>query len=255
MVDAYIRHLGALHRLSMLAAHLPTPEDLVTGLALRVVSEYEVRAVSIHSLGDCGLLQCIASYGRPADDAAMPDVDALIAESLMGAIRRGVPTSEPWPATPVPVGWTDVLGEGHVLLLPLQMHGRPVGGLSIWMGQDPEAEHYPQFWSTLANACSLLVAWDRRWPPSGASPWRSGNPAPRLSQRQVAIMDLVALGLTNEQIGRRLGYSISTIAHDLVDVYARLGVRCREDAVLVLRQHGDVTESVLAERAVVGAWG
>jgi len=51
-----------------------------------------------------------------------------------------------------------------------------------------------------------------------------------LSSRQRRILELVAEGMTNQQIGNRLGYSESTIGHDLVAAYERLGVRNGEDA-------------------------
>jgi DNA-binding CsgD family transcriptional regulator len=58
---------------------------------------------------------------------------------------------------------------------------------------------------------------------------RSG--APQLTMRQWEILRLVAAGLTNGQIGRRLSVSEATVRKHLENTYARLGVTNRTAAV------------------------
>jgi DNA-binding CsgD family transcriptional regulator len=52
-----------------------------------------------------------------------------------------------------------------------------------------------------------------------------------LTGRQLQVLDLVAAGLTDAAIGRRLGCSPRTVDKHLEHVYRRLGVSCRAAAV------------------------
>lgn len=55
--------------------------------------------------------------------------------------------------------------------------------------------------------------------------------AARLTARQRELLRLVAEGLTNRQIGRELGLSEGTVRKHLENVYARLGVQNRVQAI------------------------
>jgi DNA-binding CsgD family transcriptional regulator len=60
----------------------------------------------------------------------------------------------------------------------------------------------------------------------------------RLSARQLAVLGLLAAGLTSAAIGRRLGISERTVHKHLEHLYARLGVSDRVSAVLRARDAG-----------------
>ena len=53
----------------------------------------------------------------------------------------------------------------------------------------------------------------------------------RLTARETEVLALVAEGLDNRVIGRRLGITRSTVKHHLEAVYAKLGVHGRMEAV------------------------
>lgn len=53
----------------------------------------------------------------------------------------------------------------------------------------------------------------------------------RLTPRELDVLRLVAEGLDNRVIGRRLGITRSTVKHHLEAVYAKLGVHGRMEAV------------------------
>ena len=57
-----------------------------------------------------------------------------------------------------------------------------------------------------------------------------------LTLREVDVLRLIAAGLTNPQIADRLAYSLSTIRADSVQIYRKLGVRGRSEAVSVALQ-------------------
>jgi DNA-binding NarL/FixJ family response regulator len=56
------------------------------------------------------------------------------------------------------------------------------------------------------------------------------------------VLGLVAQGLSNHQVGRRLGLAEKTVKHHMTGVMAKLGVRSRVEAALLASRAG------LAER-------
>ncbi len=62
--------------------------------------------------------------------------------------------------------------------------------------------------------------------------WRRQHPSANvLTRRQLAVLDLVRDGYTNDQIGRRLHLSEGTVRTHLSNIYERLGVQSRTAAV------------------------
>jgi HD-GYP domain-containing protein (c-di-GMP phosphodiesterase class II) len=62
--------------------------------------------------------------------------------------------------------------------------------------------------------------------------------APELTPRELEVLRLVAVGLTNKQIGRQLGISARTVQHHTMHIYGKLGVDTRAAAALVASRHG-----------------
>jgi DNA-binding CsgD family transcriptional regulator len=60
--------------------------------------------------------------------------------------------------------------------------------------------------------------------------------APELTPRQREIAQLAAAGLSNREIAERLTLSVRTAANHLQAVYDRLGVNCRAEVALILRE-------------------
>jgi DNA-binding NarL/FixJ family response regulator len=70
---------------------------------------------------------------------------------------------------------------------------------------------------------------------------------PALSHRERQILRLVAAGLTNEEIARRLYLAKSTVAGHLTAVFRRLGVRSRSEAVtMILTGDESLRASIMA---------
>ena len=67
-------------------------------------------------------------------------------------------------------------------------------------------------------------------PPSG----------PRLSTREQEVLELVAAGLANKLIARKLGISERTVKAHLTRIFEQLGVTDRTQAALWAQQHGRV---------------
>src|SRR5689334_20605507 len=61
----------------------------------------------------------------------------------------------------------------------------------------------------------------------------SGGVAAALTEREEEILQLVAAGLTNRAISERLVVSVRTVERHTLNIYAKLGVRGRAEAVAV----------------------
>jgi DNA-binding NarL/FixJ family response regulator len=67
---------------------------------------------------------------------------------------------------------------------------------------------------------------------------RLNNPLPELSAREIEVLDLVAEGLSNRQVARRLFISEATVKSHLVHAFTKLDVDNRTAAVSAARQAG-----------------
>lgn len=68
-------------------------------------------------------------------------------------------------------------------------------------------------------------------------------PMKKIDQRDVTVLELMRLGKTNLQISRSLGYSESTIRQVAVQLFKKLGVNNRNDAVAVAISKGTIGEN------------
>ena len=65
----------------------------------------------------------------------------------------------------------------------------------------------------------------------------------QLSEREKQVLRLVAVGLANKQIARRLGIAEKTVKTHLTNLFQRLGVADRTQAALWAERHGLLTTS------------
>jgi LuxR family maltose regulon positive regulatory protein len=73
----------------------------------------------------------------------------------------------------------------------------------------------------------------------------SGGTAEPLTQREADVLRMLALALPNKKIARTLGLSIETVKWHLRNVYRKLDVAGRDDAVARARDLGLVHEPVI----------
>lgn len=67
---------------------------------------------------------------------------------------------------------------------------------------------------------------------------RMRDPLPSLTTREAEVLGLVADGLSNQQISKKLFLSQATVKSHLVHIYAKLGVDSRTSAVAAARARG-----------------
>jgi DNA-binding NarL/FixJ family response regulator len=72
------------------------------------------------------------------------------------------------------------------------------------------------------------------------APLAAVAPRTRLSARERALLELVAAGLGNKAIARKLGVSINTVKYHLVSIFAKLDARTRAEAVSAAARGGEL---------------
>ncbi|MDM4768155.1 response regulator transcription factor [Pelomonas sp. SE-A7] len=83
-------------------------------------------------------------------------------------------------------------------------------------------------------ARQLLARW-RAEQPAG----RREGPAPEaLSRRETEVLDLIARGFTYAEIAQQMAISVTTVQTHVRNIYGKLGVHNRSEAVFEARQYG-----------------
>jgi two-component system NarL family response regulator len=93
----------------------------------------------------------------------------------------------------------------------------------------------------LEEAIRAVHAGQRLIPPEVANRLADRVSAPALTPREIAVLELVAKGLSNREIGTALSTSASTVKTHLERIYAKLGVGDRTAAALTAIQRGLVS--------------
>jgi DNA-binding CsgD family transcriptional regulator len=57
-------------------------------------------------------------------------------------------------------------------------------------------------------------------------------PEPALSHRELEVLEIARLGMTNAEIATRLGVSVHTVKFHLASAYRKLGAVNRTDAIV-----------------------
>jgi DNA-binding NarL/FixJ family response regulator len=85
-------------------------------------------------------------------------------------------------------------------------------------------------------ARQLLARWQLDQPTAEPPKPRSGDES--LSRREMDVLNLIARGFTYAEIGQQLGVSITTIWTHVRNIYGKLGVHSKTEAVFEARQAG-----------------
>lgn len=75
------------------------------------------------------------------------------------------------------------------------------------------------------------------WSRCAASRWGEPNPLADLSRREEDILRLVATGLSNKEVGRKLNIQEKTVRHYMTSILQKLHVRNRVEAAMLARVH------------------
>ncbi|MBP2296751.1 response regulator transcription factor [Azospirillum rugosum] len=100
----------------------------------------------------------------------------------------------------------------------------------------------------VVNILRLVMAGGSYVPPVLGMPGIGSSPAMKpphqpsvfdgMTRRQLEVLDLLAQGLSNQEIGERLGLNLSTVKTHVTGVLKALGVGSRTQAVLMVKESG-----------------
>ena len=111
---------------------------------------------------------------------------------------------------------------------PVVIAVRAAPALGEFMAEQPEWRSWLQRVLSASSDTSLASRLGLRVP-------RAAKPAARLTPRESEVHELLAQGLTNEEIARQLYISLSTTKVHVKHIYEKLGVRSRLEAARALR--------------------
>ena len=180
--------------------------------------------------------------GRPQTNMLSPEGSMLECLPMLGMLGEGARVL--WPLT-APVG---VVGMVQVKFLDVPDHERMVRALSgvspvlalvlLLLQRTLHGERRHSAWMRMSAAALEEKARDyaRRQEATGLR--EEATPAAQLTNRQRAVLSLLALGLTNEQIARRISFSASTVRQETMVIYRVLGATGRSEAVAIARRRG-----------------
>lgn len=236
-------------RLARALAGLPPHASLLQALVLGLPARFGVCSALLAECQSDGSVLATAWYGVP--EHGDPTEPGLAADE--GLVLDVLRSDEPrvWATH------DDLVAQfPHHAELPhvprpcasvrLEHHGAPMGALVLGTGGDVEdaedVEDVDQLRRLLAATGAMLGT--HLGLLAGLPAARAARPRPttaedvRLTRRQVAVLGLMAEGMSNRQISLRVGYSESTVRHETMAIYRALGVGDRRTAALLALELG-----------------
>ena len=244
------RVLGGLPTLLATLGGRPHPDEVITAVVAGPVGRMGATA-GILLVVEGPALRLIGSHGYSAAELAGFDVIPLVADLPIAqaaregeaiAVESAIAVAEYSGLSREADRWADLRGRrryGSIVSVPIVAQGVTVGAYGFTCRDD-------RAWTTqdiaLVEAVGAALALWFSHPDSGLSGIAAADgpgeqadrrSAVRLTDRQVAILELAARGRSTAAIARTLGYSESTIKHDLRRT--RLALDCPDRACMLSR--------------------
>lgn len=258
----------------------PTCDQISQHMVLNLLNAHAPRAAVISLFGVDGSLHAVGAFGMapPALDAfktlslwdSSPMSDAVRSgEPVILATVEDVQERYPW------LGTEETPYE-PMAVWPLSLPSQRVGALQLTFTDSPDVDQLRAdlmgVSAVLALYLSLLTSMTagpdkavgalEREDRNGGFPAVANlsliegmggtdgvpshrKPAPGvLSERQMRILSLMAKGLTNSQISKRVGFSESTVRQETMAIYRYFGVGGRREAVRLAGMRGMLDANV-----------
>lgn len=247
----------------------PTGDEVAQHLVLNLLRPHQPKSAVISLFGVDGALHAVGAFGvAPKSLETFKTMSLWDASPMADAIRANdmilLSTTEevmghyPWlgmkgrPAEPLAVA-------------PLALMNQQVGAIQITFADAPNPE---QLYADLTGVTAVLALYlslirsnsaskvrpghlqavdvvtaPSPGEPSGGQPDPEEEPASQtLTDRQLEILRLMARGLTNAQIAKRIGFSDSTVRQETMAIYRSFEVTGRREAVRMAAARGMLVE-------------
>ena len=252
----------------------PTCDQIAQHLVLNLLNAHKPRAAVISLFGVDGSLHAVGAFGMaPANLEAFKTLSLWDSSPMSDAVRSGDPVvlgtvddvQERYPWLCTPENPCDPM-----VVWPLSLPSQRVGAVQVSFTEAPDLESLRADMTGVAavlalylslltsgvaspdRAVGMLERDDRTagFPVAslslveGLGAEESANHTPRkpppgqLTERQLRILGLMAKGLTNSQISKRVGFSESTVRQETMAIYRYFGVGGRREAVRLAGMRG-----------------
>jgi DNA-binding CsgD family transcriptional regulator len=258
----------------------PTCDQISQHLVLNLLNAHKPRAAVISLFGVDGSLHAVGAFGMsPQALEAYKTLSLWDSSPMSDAVRSGeavilgtpeeVQERYPW------MGNAETPYE-PMAVWPLSLPSQRVGAVQLTFTETPEDESlradltgvsavlalYLSLLTSVAATPEKAIAGLERDDRNGGFPvtslslvegmapeegaaHASRRPAPgNLSDRQLRILGLMAKGLTNSQISKRVGFSESTVRQETMAIYRYFGVGGRREAVRLAGMRGMLDANV-----------
>lgn len=248
----------------------PTCDQISQQIVLSILARHQPRSCVVTLFGADGSLHGVGTFGlTPAQAERYVSLSLWDVDPMADAVRTGDPiivademhAGDSYPRTIPAEGPFEPVG-----VWPLSLPNQRVGALQVTFADAPDPDDLRSdamgVSAVLALYLSLLVSIaaspDRAVEMLNASDQanafptneltvlqtattvgQSRRPAPSvLTDRQMQILQLMAKGLTNSQIAKRVGFSESTVRQETMVIYRYFGVGGRREAVRLASLRG-----------------
>ena len=258
----------------------PTCDQISQHLVLNLLNAHKPRAAVISLFGLDGSLHAVGAFGMsPQALEAYKTLSLWDSSPMSDAVRSGEPVildsvedvqeRYPW------MGNAETPYE-PMAVWPLSLPSQRVGAVQFTFTTSPDEESlradvtgvsavlalYLSLLTSIATTPDKAVASLERDDRNGGYPvtglslvegmvpeegaaHANRRPAPgNLSDRQLRILGLMAKGLTNSQISKRVGFSESTVRQETMAIYRYFGVGGRREAVRLAGMRGMLDANV-----------
>jgi DNA-binding CsgD family transcriptional regulator len=239
LADELVHHVA---RLSRTLSTTPNDETLLQAVVLDFPARFGVASAMLCRTRNDGSLAATAWYGFPELAGVVEPFDPTTAPGVGHVLR----TREPhvWPTVDSLLATFPELADGRMrpragACIRLEHHGVPIGTLGLGVADDvQDIAQMRRLMTVTAAVVGAHLALAARAIPRQDRERPSTADDVRLTTRQLAVLGLMAEGMSNRQISLRVGYSESTVRHETMAIYRALGVGDRRTAALLALELG-----------------
>ncbi len=228
----------------------PDGDSAARTMVLGGLAPFGFIAGQIYAMGGTDHLELVGNFGYPGEDAAafrriavsvpLPICDAFTSARTVVVASESI--NEHYPLVASPTQGIDDDGPSsatRIVCVPTLWSGTPIGVLSLLQEKHDDD---PDEWQYVDGVASAVAMWLNNQRPTLIEHWRRAAPLPHreftLSDRQRKILFMIADDLTNNEIARKLGYSIPTVKKDLQEIMRMLGTADRRTTAGRARELG-----------------
>jgi DNA-binding CsgD family transcriptional regulator len=224
------RSLEGINRFATLLSRGPSMDDLLSTMARDFLSQENVSAIEIQVLASTDDLELRYSFGAPIDGSGRKSVDSLSQLFNNKNIHSDLEITGILYNSNIQITATAIALDSSIKGFYIFQHGKSYEASEV-------TAHYLKTLSSLTTIF-LNSKFPRGTRSSLFGPGVSSKVASNLTPRQLMILAGMVDGKTNPELSAALGYSVSTIRHETMEIFKVLGASDRKEAASMALTEG-----------------